>query len=288
MDWDGLRHFAALAEEGSLSAAARRLGVEHATVARRVAALEAQLGLRLVDRRGRRLVLTPEGARIAILAARMEREAQAIGRAAAGTRSSLVGEVTLSAPPALAAARLMAPLAALQARHPGLTIRLRAETRHASLARREAEVAVRLSRPETGEVAVSRLGEMTFRLYANPDSLRGRPEAAWRFVGADGAMQGSPQQVALEAVAAGRPFAVRAESVEIQAAAARAGAGIAMLPDFLAAADPLLAPLRPQDPPLRREIWLVVHADLRAAPAVRAVTACLRDAFAGPPPAPEG
>src|SRR5262249_38816065 len=122
MNWDDLRHFAALATAGSLSAAARVLGVEHATVARRIATLEEVLGLALVDRRGRRWTLTVEGERIAAIAERMENNALAIRRAADGARSELIGMVTISAPSALAAEYLTAPLVALHAQHPGLMI----------------------------------------------------------------------------------------------------------------------------------------------------------------------
>jgi len=140
IDWEDLRGFAALARHGTLSGAARALGVEHATIARRVAALEAGLGLRLVDRRGRKLMLTPEGLRVADSAGRMEAEALAAERIALAARAELSGRVTLSAPPALAAARLAAPLARLVERSPGLVIEVRGEKREALLDRREAAI----------------------------------------------------------------------------------------------------------------------------------------------------
>lgn len=106
-DWENLRYFAALAQAGTLSGAARQLHVEHATIARRIAALETELNLKLVDRRGRRLSLTVDGERIAALVEHMEKDAQAIDRAAESARSELTGDVTISAPPALAAAMLV-------------------------------------------------------------------------------------------------------------------------------------------------------------------------------------
>lgn len=277
MDWDDLRHFAAFVSAGSLSGAARDLRIEHATVARRIAALEARLGLKLVDRRGRRLVLTPDGERVAALATRMGEDVRALERLAAGARSDLSGEATISAPAAYAAAVLAPKLAALGRRHPGLSIRLLGEAHLASLERREADIAVRLSRPERGELTGVRIGTMAFRLYAAPAYLAEMGQADWRFIGNEGPMAGSPQQAALERLAGEDRFAFRADHVGIQASLARTGAGIAMLPDFMIGDDGTLVPVRPDDPPLLREIWLVFHTDMKASAPLRAVLDCLRE-----------
>ncbi|MBS0534903.1 MAG: LysR family transcriptional regulator [Proteobacteria bacterium] len=280
MDWTDLHHVAVLAHAGSLSAAARSLGVEHATVARRVTALETSLGVSLVDRRGRRWKLTSDGERIAAIAERMENDAQAVRRAAGGTRAELAGLVRVSAPPALAVAYLAAPLVAMQKLHPALSIRLTGESRTASLDRGEAELAVRLSRPERGDLTMVKLGQLAFGLYARADYLTKTPEASRRFVGYDGADGRSPQQAALESYAKGRPFSFHASSLEIQQALANAGAGIAALPDFMARADRKLVPVAPRPKLMTRDIWLVVHSDLKGAAPVRAVMRCIQDAFA--------
>lgn len=280
MNWDDLRHFAALAADGSLSAAARRLGVEHATVARRIAALEEALGVALVDRRGRRWTPTAEGRRIAAIAARMEDEATAVRRVADGSRSALVGTVVVSAPPALAARRLTGPLVALTRRHPALTVRLVVEARAARLDRSEADVAIRLSRPEDGDVTIVQLGTVRFGLYASPAYLAAHAEADRRFVGYDGPAGPTPQQSALEDVAAGRPFALRSNSLDVVQAAAAAGAGVAALPDFMAEEDSRLMPVPPGAALLTRPVWLVVHSDVKRAAPVRAVVEALKTAFA--------
>ena len=98
-DWEDLHHFVTLAREGTLSAAARVLRVDHATVARRVAALEQSTGLKLVDRRSRTTVLTDDGKRIAAVATPMEEAAFAVGRAAQAAKPGVDGEVSISAPP---------------------------------------------------------------------------------------------------------------------------------------------------------------------------------------------
>ncbi|GGE16174.1 LysR family transcriptional regulator [Aureimonas endophytica] len=276
MDWDDLRHFAGFVEAGSLAGAARVLGIEHATVARRIAALEARLRLKLVDRRGRRLVLTPDGERVADLAKGVATEMRRLERLAEGARSELAGTVTISAPSAYAGAVLAPKLARLRQRHPGLALRLLGEARTASLDRREADIGIRLSRPEAGDLTAIKLGEMAFRLYAAPAYLAAVPEADWRFIGSEGAMAGSPQQTALEGIAGDRPFGLRSDHVEIQVALAAAGGGIAILPDFMTENDPRLVPVPPDRPALRRGIWLVVHSDMRNAPAIRAVIDGLR------------
>ena len=99
LDWEGLHYLAALAKTGTLSAAARQLQVEHATVSRRIASLEETLGLRLLDRRGRKVLLTADGERISSMALRMEEDALAAERLALSARSGLGGTVTLSVPP---------------------------------------------------------------------------------------------------------------------------------------------------------------------------------------------
>lgn len=281
MNWDDIRHFSALASAGSLSAAARALGVEHATVARRIAALEEALGLALVDRRGRRWTLTAEGERIAAIGERMESDALAVRRAADGARAELAGTVTISAPPALAANFLTAPLVDLHRRNPNLTIRIVGEARTASLERSEADIAIRLSRPDDGDVTILKLGETLFRLYASPAYLATTLEADWRFVGYEAPVGRAPQQIALEEYAAGRPFSFQASSVELQQIAARAGAGIAALPDFIASKDSELVPVFSDRTLLTRGIWLVVHSDLKRAAPVRAVIQTVQKVFKG-------
>lgn len=277
VDWEDLRHFAALAQCGSWSAAARLLRVEHATVARRVAALERDLKLKLVDRRGRRLTLTVAGQQMAPLVERMQRATETIDRAAVGARAELAGTVTISAPPALAAVMLVQPMVALGARHPELRIHIVGETRRASLDRREADIAVRLSRPIEGDLTVIKLGEIAFRLYASPAYLAARQPDDWKFIGYDKDMEAAEHQAALLQYMADRPFALRVSTVDIQLAAARIGGGIAMLPDFMAADDDQLVLAAPNEPPVRQGVWLLVHTEMKNAAPIRVVAQELRE-----------
>ncbi|MBN9889031.1 LysR family transcriptional regulator [Salipiger abyssi] len=274
MNWDDLRHFACFAEAGSLSGAARHLKVEHATIARRIAALEAELNLKLVDRRGRRLVLTPAGKRIAALSAQMQGEAESVLRYARSATMTVSGDVTISAPPAFAAALMAAPLTGLRKQHPELNIFISGDIHTVSLERREADIAIRLHRPEHGALTAVKLGEIAFRLYACPDYLSGRAESDWAYIRLGGALAEAPQQSALGDLATGRGLA--ADQIEMQHALVRAGAGVAMLPDFLAASDPALTRAAPGAPPLTREVWMICHTDMAASAPVRAVFETLK------------
>ena len=278
-DWENLRFLAVLAREGSFSAAARRLGVEHATVSRRLAALEAECGLRLLDRRGKKVTLTADGERMAGVALRMEEAALGAARLASAAHIGLSGKVTISAPPALAAVRLIGPLVRLRQQHPDLTIHVVGETREASLDRREADIAVRLTRPEKGDLTISRIGEVAFHFYATQSYLAATSPEAWQFIAyGSGAMDNAPQSKRLKAFAAGRPVGFFASSLELQMVAAIENGGIAILPDFMAEAESRLVAIDEGREPLKREVWLAVHADLHAVPAVQAVVQALKAA----------
>jgi DNA-binding transcriptional LysR family regulator len=275
-DWENLRYFLILARSGTLSGAARQLAVEHATVARRIAALEEELGVRLVDRRGRRLSLTSAGERIAEMTDRMSAQAEAVERAAAGGRVEIAGHVTVSAPPALAAAMLAEPIVELRRRYPGLFIRVLAEHRYSSLDHREADIAVRFGRPTDGDLTATKVGVVIFHLYGSREYLHATADSAWAFIGYDESLDATPPQAAVRRLAGNQALALRSSTVELQLALVRAGGGVAALPDFIAAGDPALSRARP-DEISRREVWLVFHADLKSSVPVRTVATGLRE-----------
>lgn len=280
MDWGDLRFFVELARNGSLSATARRLKVDHTTVARRVSALEESLGVRLFDRLPRGYALTPEGEEVAALAGRLEEDAFAIERFARGQPGEPAGAVRLSAPPVFASAFLAPHLRPFRERFPQVVLELIGDARAVSLTRREADLAIRLNRPEDEGLVSRRVGTMGYGLYAAPAHLEGRDEAAWEFIGYDESLDHVPQQRWLRGVAAGRPFVFRANDLASLASAARAGLGVAALPHFLGLPDPGLVRI-PADPaPEGRELWLLVHNDLRRAARVRATMDFLIDLLA--------
>jgi DNA-binding transcriptional LysR family regulator len=270
-DWEDIRHFVALAREGTLSAAARTLGVDHATVARRVAALETSTGLKLVDRRARTTTLTEDGKRMATVAAPMEEAAFALGRAAQAAKPGIDGEVSISAPPNFASSVIAPQLIRLRHLHPGIRLKLIGEKRRASLSRREADVALRLLRPLEAGLFVRKIGSFGFSLYGAPAYLEKTPPHAFAFIGYDASMAESPQEVWLSTIIGEREVVLRTNDLETQVAAARSGLGIAALPHYLGDSDPRLQRHVVTQKPISRDVWLVVHHDLRQVPAVRAV-----------------
>ncbi|WP_153769728.1 LysR family transcriptional regulator [Labrenzia sp. CE80] len=275
MDWENLHIFALLARHGTLSAAGRAAGVEHATVSRRVANLERELGLKLVDRRGRYMSLTAEGERIAAIAARIETEALSVERIAVGGRSSIAGEVVISAPPGYVQKVLGRQLASLALAHPALCVTVLGETQEISLARREADIAIRLNRPVVGDLSITKIDEIEFSFYAAEGYVERTAKENWRFVGYDHAMDNAPQQRKLIEFAAGRPFGFRASALDLQLHAVSAGVGIGFLPNFMGASAAGLVPLIGPKVHFKREVWLVVHPDIRQAPAIRATVNAL-------------
>ncbi|RWX74750.1 LysR family transcriptional regulator [Neorhizobium lilium] len=270
-DWENLRHFLAVARSGTLSGAARALKVDHATVSRRLAALEAELDVILVDRLPRSSRLTAIGSQVFDQAVTMEAAADGIARIARAAQTPLIGKVTLSAPPVLAAHLLAEHLAEFRSRYPDIRLSLAAQAQQISLSRREADVALRLVRPEeTGSVA-RKLGVMPFGLYARHDYPHRNGPDRWQFIAFDESFVDMPQQKWLLGIAGARPIACELNDIGGHLIAARAGAGVAGLPCFLGDADRELVRIGEDVASFSRDIWLVVHRDLRKTPSVRAV-----------------
>jgi DNA-binding transcriptional LysR family regulator len=269
-DWEDMRHFIALAERGTLSGAARALKVDHATVGRRVSALELVFDKVLIERLPKRWVLTDAGQRVAALGRGMQSQAHALERAVKAQHSPLSGTVTLSTPPAFASHFLAPRLGRLRHLYPDLHLTLLGSQAVASLSQQEADIALRISRPKEASSVTRKIGSMTFCLYAAPGYTE-RPSAEWEFIAYDGKLDHVMEQQRLMEFAGTRPIVFRANDLACQVAAARAGVGIAMLPCFLAYQDLGLVALQVGLKRPIRDIYLVVHSDLRRMPAVRAV-----------------
>jgi DNA-binding transcriptional LysR family regulator len=270
-DWENLRHFLAVARNGTLSGAARALKVDHATVSRRLAALESELDVALVDRLPRSCRLTAIGQQIFDYAVTMDGAADGIGRIARGAHAPLVGKVTLSAPPVLVAHMLAQHLARFRSLYPDIRLSLAAQALQVSLSRREADVALRLVRPEEAGTFARKLGVMAFGLYARRDYAHRDTPDRWQFIAYDESFADVPQQKWLLGIAGARPIACELNDISGHLIAARAGAGIAGLPCFLGDADPDLVRIAEDVATFSRDIWLLVHRDLRKTPSVRAV-----------------
>nr|WP_321982726.1 LysR family transcriptional regulator [uncultured Cohaesibacter sp.] len=278
MDWENIRYFRALVETGSVAAAARELGVERTTVTRRIQALERETGLELFDRRGRRLVLTAAGQDYAHVTSRMSEAAQEAALCAAGIRPGMSGRIKISAPPSLAKARLIGPLLAFGRKHPKLEIQLIGEIGFASLHRGEADIAVRLSRPEEGDLAISKMGSIAFHLYGHRDYVANTPAEERRYIGQGDETAAMPQQVALKQIAGGK-FAFYVDDIDLQLAAVLAKGGIAALPDFLVDHQDDLVQLGAKNPLVERDVWSVTHNAQRHQERIRKTINVIRQAL---------
>jgi DNA-binding transcriptional LysR family regulator len=271
VDWEDIRHFLAVAQSGTLSGAARTLNVDHATVSRRLAALEAALDVRLVDRLPRSCRLTTIGRQVFERAGEMEAGAHGIARLAKAAHAPLVGRVTLSAPPVLVAHLLAERLARFRAEHPDIRLSLSAQGQQVSLRRREADVAVRLVRPNEAGSVTRKVGRMAFGLYAHRSYAHLAAPGRWQFIAFDQSFGDMPQQSWLLGIAGDRTVACELNHISEHLIAVRAGVGVAGLPCFLGERDHDLVRIDKDVPSFARDIWLMVHRDLRKSPAVRAV-----------------
>lgn len=278
LDWDDLRHFAALARHGSLAAASRALGTARSTIARRVEGLERQLGRPLLVRRPDGFELTNDGATVLAQATAMEEAALVVQRRLEGD-AGLKGPVRLTAPRSLAHGFLVDRLGPLNDRHPGLDVELIAETRVLSLSRSEADIAIRLGRPADSDLLARRAASVGYAFFAparKREALLSREQPPLVGYGAD-------DQASEAAWMASRfpshRFVFRSNSLQAQAAAAQAGYGIVLLPCFLAAGYPGLVrvPFGPLPPD--REVWILMRRDAARAPRVRAVADHLFELF---------
>ncbi|MCQ4104286.1 LysR family transcriptional regulator [Erwinia persicina] len=269
MDWQDLAYFLALVRHGSMSAAAKVLNVDHATVSRRIASLEKDLGLRLTERLPRRTTLTAHGQMIAAVAGDMNRTADRVKLQALSLAATTKTVVRVSASPAVAA-RLIAPeMARFTEQHPGITLSLSGVSHHAQLDKGEADIAVRLTRPEDPDLLIRRIGTMRFGLYAAPTFSAISPEH-WTFIAYEDRLDYVTQQQWLNTLLAGRTVVFRASDLMAQQQAARTGLGAVVLPCFMGEADAALVSLPVVSPGPARDIWLAAYPEVRrSAAAIR-------------------
>lgn len=276
-DWDSHRAFLAVLREGSLSGAARRLGLAQPTVRGRIAELERGLGVTLFTRAPDGLVPTDAALGLRQHAEAMEIAAAAFARGAT-QGSEVAGLVRVSASDVIAVEVLPPILAGLRRRHDRLVVALSPNNRAEDLLRREADVAVRMVRPQQGALVARQIGAIELGLFAHADLLDGRAlpttieaAAALGMVGVE-----TDNDVVRALRAAGIPlnvedFAFRSDSDLAHVAAIRAGVGVGLCQVPLARRDSNLVRLLPHRISFPLNTWVVMHEDLRASAPVRAV-----------------
>ena len=256
MNWNDLRYLLAVARGGTLSAAARTLRVDQTTVTRRLAAREQALGAPLFDRTGGQMRPTAAGEEALDRAERVESEVLALQENLTGADSQPQGVVRLTAVPTVINRLLIPNLSGLFQRYPALRIEALADSGNLSLTKREADIALRLARPDTGTAICRRIGALGYSVYGPAGSDPG--ELPWLTY--EDTFLDLPQ---VRWIAKhGGPTRLGVGDAESLFQAVRAGLGRTVLPDFMAGLDPRLARLS-DGSVLTREIWLLVQPELR-------------------------
>lgn len=286
-NWDDQRAFLAVLETGSLSAAARRLGVTQPTVRRRIAALEQSLGSPLFVRSNSGLAPTEAAGALGGHARAMALSAEAFRRAASGPSGSVAGRVRLSVPEFVAVEVLPPMLARLRACHPGLGIEIAASNVEADLPAQEADVAVRMVEPRQGALVARRVGTVALGLFASVDYVErcGQPRSVGELaehdlIGPDRSEVDLRLAGASDGAVGVEKLAIRTDSHAAWAAMIRAGLGIGIMHRAAGLGDTRLLPVLPDLVIHRFETWIVMHEDLRRLARVRAVFDHLATEFA--------
>ncbi|MEI6485894.1 MAG: LysR family transcriptional regulator [Sphingomonadales bacterium] len=284
MELEDMALLASVARLGSISAAARARGIAISTAARRLDGLERALSLRLVDRRADGARLTAEGQTLASLAEPLEAQMASIARAAAAMRSGGPASVRVTATETIIAERLAPALPLLWATHPHIAVTLQSQGAIVSLASREADVAVRMSRPDGNALIVRALPAEQVALFASPAWLQDRDPAAIDaaaepILAYDDSFGRIPEMAWLAGLGLSGAVRMATGSTRALLTATLAGAGIGLITRRAAAAAGLVEIPTPTPAPLRTP-WLAVHRDVQRLPAIRAVTRWIIAAFA--------
>lgn len=278
MNWDDVRIFLAVARAGQILGAARRLGINHATVSRRVAALEADLKVRLFRRLTTGSELTPAGARFLEVAERMEAEMIAARADLAADGDEVSGTVRIGAPDGFGVAYLAPRLGALTSQYRDLSVQLVPVPRSFSLSRREADIAITVDRPSEGRLVAGKLVDYTLGLYASKHyaAEHGLPARAEDLTahGLVGYVADLVIDPALDYAPEFSPdwnarFSVSSALGQVEAV--RAGAGIGILHSFIARDHDDLIRVD-AIPSIRRAYWLVYHESVRPLRRIQAVS----------------
>ncbi len=280
VDWNDLRHFLAVAREGTTVGAAERLRVNQSTVSRRIAALEQALGLALFARSRDGYRLTDAGTELLPAAERLEAEAEAVERLAEQRLRRLSGILKVTASEGLANTFLSPCLREFMDLYPQIRIEVVVSDRSLDIARGEADIALRAGTQKgTGAIVVRKLRDMPWSIYAGHDYVErcGCPSSAramngHAIVDGDGPIASLPGVLWLRRHAGEEQVVAKSNSLTHLAAAVRAGLGLGALPCSFGEPDPLL--FRCIDPPreLISPLWLVTRADIRDEPRVRTFT----------------
>ncbi|MEH6627782.1 MAG: LysR family transcriptional regulator [Motiliproteus sp.] len=283
-DWNRARAFLVTAEEGSLSAAARALGMTQPTLGRQVAALEQELSVALFERGGRGLELTPSGLELVDYVRAMGEAASRLSLAATGHSESIAGHICITATEAMAVYGLPPLIKKLRHLEPGITIELIATNSTSDLKRREADIAIRAFRPTQPDLIAKKLCDQPAHLYATPTYLAGLglpdcPEdySEADFIGFDDEhlLMNALNERGFELTPGN--FPVLTENHILHWELVKQGVGIGIMVEDVGDAEPAVVRVLPDLGPYTGSLWLVAHRELRTNRRVRTVFDFLAD-----------
>lgn len=290
MDWEQMRSFLAVARLGSLSAAARELGVSQPTLTRAIQALEAATRLNLFQRTTQGLNLTEAGQTLVEAATRMSEAADLFARQASGLSAELQGTVRVSANEIVGFYLLPPALAAFRDRHPGVHVEIVISNRASSLSKREADIALRMFRPQQPDLVARRLPDLPLGFFARRDYLErhGAPRhigdmKAHSTIGFDEATDFIDGAARLGYTFTRADFPLRTDHMLMQVNLLRAGAGIGATHLGLARRFPELVRILEDIPLPALEFWCVCHRDVQHNARIRALMKHLGQWFADDP-----
>jgi len=277
-DWNQARAFLVTAEEGSLSAAARALGMTQPTVGRQVTALEQELGVALFERVGRGLELTPSGLELVSHVRDMGKAATRVSLAAGGRSQTIEGSICITASEIHAAFLLPPIIEKLRQLAPGIDVEIIASNSASDLGRREADIAIRSFRPTQAELIARKIKDVPARLYASKDYLKriGMPKSAADLERADfidfddtGMLLNGLNALGLNLTQSN--FPIRTKNHIVQWQMVKQGLGIGIFPEDIGDAEPLVQQALPELEPIVFPIWLTTHRELNTSRRVRLV-----------------
>lgn len=285
-DWSLVRSFLAVVEHGSLLAAARQLQSSQPTIGRHMTELESQLGLVLFERTGRGLLPTDAALRLVESARTMQSGADQLARSVVGSDPLTSGTVRITASQPVACYVLPPLLAQMRLTLPEVQVELVASNTVSNLLRREADIAVRMVRPEQATVIARRVGKVAIKACAHQDYLRRRgiPRHPSDLLSHD-LIGGDRNDETLKGFAArGFPvkreqFAFRSDDLIVVWQAVRAGLGVGFASEHLIRTDPAIVPLLPKLKIEPLPVWLAVHKEIRTSKRIRAIYDFLSDAL---------
>ena len=287
LDWNQLKAFLQTAQTGSLSAAARKLGLTQPTLSRQVAAIERRMGVTLFERVGKAMVLTPTGQDLLAHARAMGAAAAALGLAASGRSQAVGGVVSVSASDAVATYLLPPLLQQLRAQAPGIAVEVISSNAVSDLLRREADIAIRHVQPAQPELIARRVREARASFYAAEAWVRvhGHPRRAQDaahlpFVGLDRSGQYLRYLRDYGLHLSEDNFSCYADHSAAHWALVCQGLGIGAMMDDIAQATPGVVRVLDEVPPVRFPIWLVSHRELRTSRPIQTVFEALAQGLA--------